>query len=58
MAEILEESYHAEKRQGKEEMGGRPSKHFHANAPLEEKEGTEATTKGKKKVKRLTDEEV
>ena len=31
---------------------------MHAKAPLEEKEGTKATTKGKKEVKRLTDEEV
>ena len=57
MAEILEESYYAEKRQGKEEVGGKASKQLHVKAPLE-KEETEATTKGKKGVKKLTDEEV
>ena len=58
MAEILEESYHAEKHHGKEEMGGKHSTNLHAKAPLGEKEEIEVTTKGKKEVKKLTDEEV
>ena len=58
MVEILEESYHAEKRQGKEEMGGKSSKYLHAKAPLEEKKEVAATTKEKKGMRRLTDEEV
>ena len=49
MAEILEESYHIEKRQGKEEMGGKPSKHLHAKAPLEEKKGPKPLPKGRRK---------
>ena len=58
VAEILEESYHAEKRQGKEEVGGKSSKYVHAKGPSEEKKEVAATAKEKKGMRRLTDEEV